>query len=169
MKRTKRSRRPASRGDSHKPRTRRYNPKISVDIVNQQRALRLAASKLKSIVRHVLRAEGVRFAHIELALVNDATIRDLHRRYFKLDTPTDVLTFPLNEPAEPLSGQIVLSVETAARIGPLHGFTPEEEVLLYAIHGILHLCGYDDGTAGDARRMRRRQEALLRQALDYSF
>ena len=167
MNRTKRSPRPASRCVSRRSRARRHDPKISVDVVIQRRSLRLAASKLNSIVRFVLRAEGVRSAQIELALVDDATIRKLHRRFVKLDTPTDVLTFPLNEPHEPLSGQIVLSVETAARVGPAHGLTTEEEVLLYAIHGILHLCGYDDTTIRAARRMRNRQESLLRSVLRF--
>jgi probable rRNA maturation factor len=82
----------------------------------------------------------------------------------KLDIPTDVLTFPLHEPNEPLSGQIVLSVETAARVGPAYGLSAEEEVLLYAIHGLLHLCGYDDRSPRDAQRMRQRQVQLLREA-----
>jgi probable rRNA maturation factor len=164
MKRTKRSRRPAPRRAHRK--SRRGDHTITVDVVNQQRVLRLAPSTIKSVARFVLRKEGVRIAHVELALVDDATIQDVHRRFLGIDTPTDVLTFPFAEPDEPLSGQIVVSVETAARIGPVHGLTAEDEVLLYAIHGILHLCGYDDRTARDARRMRGRQEELLREALD---
>lgn len=164
MNRTKRSRRSSLRGASQRPPTPRHDSKISVDVVNRQRLVRLRASKLKSTARHVLRAEDVRSAYIELALVDDATIRDLHRRFMNLDTPTDVLTFPLHEPNEPLSGQIVLSVETAARVGPAYGLSAEEEVLLYTIHGLLHLCGYDDRSPRDAQRMRQRQEQLLREA-----
>ena len=166
MKRKKSALRSKLHPTSDRPRSTRRKDMISVDVVNRQRALRIAASKLKSVARLVLRAEGVRSAHIELALVDDATISAVHQRFFKLDTPTDVLTFPLHEPRERLAGQILLSVETATRVGPVHGLTAEEEVLLYAIHGILHLCGYDDRSARDARRMRRRQELLLRKALD---
>jgi probable rRNA maturation factor len=159
MKRTKRSRRPTPRASHRTP--PHGDVKFSIDVVNQQNVLRVATSKLRSLARFVLREEGVPAAHIELALVDDATIKRVHRRFLGLDTPTDVLTFPFHEPHEPLAGQIVLSVETAARVGPAHGLTAEDEVLLYAIHGILHLCGYDDRSARAARRMRRRQEQLL--------
>jgi probable rRNA maturation factor len=100
---------------------------------------------------------------VELVLVDDHQIRKLHRDYLNIDTPTDVLTFPLNEAGESLAGIVVVSVETAARQAVQYRMTAIEEVLLYSIHGVLHLCGYDDVAPKDARRMRRRQEALLRE------
>ena len=54
------------------------------------------------------------------------------------------------------------NVEMAVREGPRHGLLPEQEVKLYLVHGLLHLCGYDDHSAADSRRMRRRQAAILR-------
>jgi probable rRNA maturation factor len=134
-----------------------------IEIGNRQRILRVNRAALGRVVRHVLQAEGVATASLEVALVDDATIRDVHRRFLGLDSATDVLTFPLSEPDEPLAGEIIISAETAFREGPRHGLEPQTEIVLYLIHGILHLCGYDDRTARDVRRMHRRQNELLRE------
>ena len=163
MKRIRRTQRRSARKKSLSPRRPVLKNRITVMSANQQRFTRINAPKLKSIVRRVLRAEGIEASRIELALVDDSTIRDLHRRFLRLDTPTDVLTFPFHEQGHSPSGEIVISVETAAREGPRHGLSAEAEVFLYAIHGILHLCGYDDQHASDARRMRCRQESLLQE------
>jgi probable rRNA maturation factor len=58
-------------------------------------------------------------------------------------------------------GVIVVSVETAMNEAPRHGNSVPIEIMLYAIHGVLHLCGYDDRTPRHAQRMRRRQTELL--------
>ena len=133
---------------------------ITVEIANRQRLLRLSPAKLRAVARRVFRAEGVREASLGIVLVDDAEMRRLHRQFLGLDSPTDVLTFPLHEPDEPVAGEILLSVETALREGPRHRMDAESEVLLYLTHGILHLCGYDDHTAKQARVMRRRQREL---------
>lgn len=135
----------------------------SIEISNRQRLLRVNRVDLRRVAYHVLGAEGIAQAAVGIALVDDAAIRSLHWRFLGLDSPTDVLTFPLSEPDEPLSGEIVISVETAVREGPRHQLRPEDELLLYLTHGILHLCGYGDRTARGARTMRRRQNELLRQ------
>ena len=138
---------------------------VTIEVSNRQRLLRVNAAKLRAVARRVFGAEGVEKASLGIALVDDHHIRHLHRQFLGLDSPTDVLTFPLHEPGEPLSGEIVISVETAMREGPPHQHGPEEEVFLYLVHGILHLCGYEDHTAKGARLMRKRQRELLGQML----
>jgi probable rRNA maturation factor len=118
---------------------------------------------MRSQLRRALHYEGVQQGYIEVALVDDAAIRKLHRDYLQVDTATDVLSFQLNESDEPLVGMVVVSVETAVREAARYRQTIGDEVLLYAIHGMLHLCGYDDVEPEDARRMRRRQSQLLRE------
>jgi probable rRNA maturation factor len=157
---TRRRRRP-SHGSAAS--AQRHKPGVTIELANHQRAHRVATARLRSAVRRVLVHEGIRDGHIDLALVDDRTIRSVHREFLNLDTPTDVLTFPLHEAGEPLSGQIVVSVETALREARRRGLSVADEVLLYVIHGVLHLCGYDDHMPGDARRMRRRQQHFLRQ------
>ncbi|MDD5405884.1 MAG: rRNA maturation RNase YbeY [Sulfurovaceae bacterium] len=81
---------------------------------------------------------------IELILTDNETIQELNKEFRKKDTPTDVLSFPLEAvtPYEP-AGSIVISLEYAKKVADDLGHTLDEEVLLLLIHGILHLQGYD--------------------------
>jgi probable rRNA maturation factor len=72
-----------------------------------------------------------------------------------------VISFALEESKSVVHGQIVVSVDTAARAADQFGWTREDELLLYAIHGALHLAGYEDSTAASRREMRRREQLYL--------
>ncbi len=135
---------------------------IVVAIADQQTALRLPAARLREIVRTTLRAEGVARASISLALVDDPTIHALNRRHLAHDFPTDVLSFLFSSSGrEPLEGEVVVSTETAVRQAARYGWSPQHEVTLYVVHGLLHLCGYDDQNPPARRRMRRREREIL--------
>jgi len=73
---------------------------------------------------------------VEVSLVDDPTIADLHARFFDDPSPTDVITFQ--------HGEIILSVDTAAREAIDRQLPLDHEILLYLIHGLLHLHGYHD-------------------------
>jgi probable rRNA maturation factor len=96
---------------------------------------------------------------LSLLLTDDAEIRRLNKAYRKLDQATDVLSFPqdedaVNESGETLLGDVVISVETAARQAEDHHLSFNEELILLAIHGILHLLGHDhERSPQDARAM----------------
>lgn len=92
-------------------------------------------------------------ALISCSLLDDAAIADVHGRYLGDPTPTDVITFPY--------GEILLSAETAAREAAARSIPIEQEIARYLIHGLLHLCGYNDTTGAAARRMHARQETIL--------
>jgi len=104
-----------------------------------------------------------------VALVDDARMRSLNRRYRRRDRATDVLAFPQDAPkgggssGEPvLLGDVVISVETAARRA---GFSPphlHKELERYLVHGLLHLVGWDHGTAATRAAMRGRERSLER-------
>jgi probable rRNA maturation factor len=109
----------------------------------------------------------VRFpGDLGLVLVDDREMGRIHGQFSGDPSPTDVLAFPLAAPgaaeAGAPAGEVVLSVETAVREARARGLRPRNEVLLYAVHGILHLCGEDDHDPVRARRMDRRTLALLR-------
>ena len=108
-------------------------------------------------------------AEVGCLLVTDRRIRALNRRYRGEDFPTDVLAFPQGEgggpPGHPgLLGDVVISVETAARQAARAGHSLEREAALLLIHGILHLLGHDHATAAERRRMWALQRRLLREA-----
>lgn len=119
----------------------------------------------------ILRALGKDKEALSLLFVNDPAIRRLNRQYRKIDTPTDVLSFPLNHQrvryGSPLLGDIVISVETARRQARELGHILERELTFLLIHGILHLLGWDhERSPQEARRMYKKQRELL-SLLDY--
>jgi probable rRNA maturation factor len=108
-------------------------------------------------------------AEVGCLLVTDARIRALNRRYRGEDRATDVLAFPQGEGEGPAGhpavlGDVVISVETAARQAARAGHSLTSEAALLLIHGILHLLGHDHATAAARRRMWALQRRLLREA-----
>jgi probable rRNA maturation factor len=127
---------------------------IHVDIVNRT-GFRVEARWLRRLVRQVLRGEGVSAADISLALVDDFAIANVNQRFLNHTGPTDVITFPLSDERDTcLCGEIVVSVDMARWAAKELGHSIRSEIALYVIHGLLHLCGYDDKKAADRQRMR---------------
>lgn len=138
---------------------------IQVSIANEQSSLAVDEAKIREIVAETLHAEEIENAEISVALVDDPTMHELNRRHLEHDYPTDVLSFLLadsGDEGEPLEGEIIISTETAIRQAAEYTWAPEAEFTLYLVHGLLHLCGYDDHTAADRRRMRSRERAILK-------
>src|SRR5260221_5335817 len=128
-----------------------------VSIASPQEAVAIDRGRIRDIVRAVLAGEGVADAEISLAFVDNPTIHRLNQRYLQHDEPTDVLSFPLSEPsAQKLSGELVIGVEVARAQAEERGHDLQAELALYVIHGLLHLCGYDDKSANGASEMRER-------------
>lgn len=116
----------------------------------------------------VARAVGVALGDrpleaLSVAIVDDRRIAELHLEYMGDGRPTDVLTFDLrDDPEAPaIEGEIVVSADTAVREALRRGLEPKEELTRYIVHGVLHLLGMDDQTAGDRRRMRRAEDRVL--------
>lgn len=137
---------------------------LKVSIASPQEAVPINRAALRQAVRTVLEGEGVREAEISLAFVDNATIHQLNKRYLDHDEPTDVLSFPLSEAnARKLAGEIVIGAVVAQQQAAERGHDLQAELTLYVIHGLLHLCGYDDHSASDQKAMRERERTYLRQ------
>jgi len=123
--------------------------------------------RVEAAVRHVLRAEGVRAAEISVALVGDAEMAALNGEYLGHEGPTDVISFHLHDRGEPPLGDVYVGVHQAARQAAGFGAPADEEVLRLAVHGTLHVLGYDhpEGDERASSPMFARQEALLREFL----
>jgi probable rRNA maturation factor len=135
---------------------------IAVEISDTQGHLRVGPEELIALARAVLIAEGRRRATISIALVDQAAIRAINRSHLGHDWPTDVISFPLSDPTDPtLAGELVVSAEMAAATAAEIGVDPRDELALYVVHGLLHLCGYDDLSDAGAAAMRRREDVLL--------
>ena len=134
---------------------------ISIDVTNNQTRVPVDEQQLRKAVRIILSEKAVTGAQISVAVVDDATISELHQRFLGKDEPTDVLSFVLERDEDSLEGEIVVSAETAEVTAGWYDWPAEHELLLYAVHGTLHLVGYDDGTPEQRAAMRRAELAYL--------
>jgi probable rRNA maturation factor len=117
-------------------------------VADRQALIRGAASACRRAAEEVLGD-----LEVVVALVDDATIAELHARFLGEEGPTDVLSFP--------QGEIVVSAETALREAEARGIPPLHELMLYVVHGALHLKGFDDCRSDERRRMRREERRVL--------
>ncbi|GIV49982.1 MAG: hypothetical protein KatS3mg038_0503 [Candidatus Kapaibacterium sp.] len=120
---------------------------------------RLPRNALALAVDHTLVQEGIRTALVTVVLCDDATITAINAEFLQHNWATDVVTFPLCQ--SPLEGEIYISVETAARQAAEYGIALRTELIRLAVHGTLHLLGYDDTTDGARTTMHARQEAYV--------
>jgi probable rRNA maturation factor len=119
-------------------------------------------NRLQAAALHVLRAENARDCEISIALVDDEAMTALNRDYLGHDRTTDVIAFPLEQPGTFLFGDVYIGYEQARRQAEELGIDPEEELLRLAVHGTLHVLGWDhpeEEREGSA--MYRRQEELV--------
>jgi probable rRNA maturation factor len=137
---------------------------MSISIASPQEIVPIDRGRMREAVRAVLDGEDVADAEISLAFVDNPTIHRLNQRYLQHDEPTDVLSFPLSEPnASRLAGELVIGVEVALEQAASRDHDVQAELILYVIHGLLHLCGYDDHDDADRDAMRQRERHYLQQ------
>ncbi len=122
---------------------------------------------ISSYAEAAARLAGVTTANWVIHLVNDKRMIHYHQQTMNLATITDVLTFNYTDthiPNAPLDIETIICVDEAERQAIVHNhLLPELEMLLYAIHSLLHCVGYDDTSSAKALRMHRKEDALLRQ------
>lgn len=124
---------------------------------------------VERVVRSVLEQEGCREgAEVSLVFTDDSYIRVLNRNYRGVDSPTDVLSFALDEGEpmpdageEDLLGDVVISLQAALRQGEEYGHGIRREVAYLTAHGVLHLLGYDHQDEESRTVMREKEEAAL--------
>jgi probable rRNA maturation factor len=163
----------------------------TIELANQQRAMRINRALLARVARATLSAEQVARAEIDLALVDDPLIHRINREFLNHDEPTDVISFLYESrpgkrvkarsaasrqrggrskrgtetrpraAGRQIVGEIIISVDTALRCAKERGLAPRDELLLYLVHGLLHLCGFDDLSRKERKIMRLRERELL--------
>ena len=121
---------------------------------------------LEALARGVLSDRGAD-GSVTLVLADDATLRRLNREFRGTDAPTDVLSFDLQDPVHPSDdalGEVYISIDRAGMQADADGRPLQDEVAHLAIHGILHLLGFEDETDADGNRMRNQERRYLAQA-----
>lgn len=126
-------------------------------------SLPLDTHLVEDALRRVLAAEGLTGAELSVTFVSDARIAELNREYLHHDGPTDVISFPLHMADQAPLGDVYIGAEQAARQAADLGVPLPEELIRLAIHGTLHVLGYDhpEDAEREASPMYHRQEALL--------
>lgn len=154
-----------------------------IEVADRQKFLKLDVRRLVRVARSVLAAEQVEQSEISVALVDNPEMHRINREYLQHDYPTDVISFLLDEglsadspvsrrsgrgaiqqrrgAGKRLSGEVIISVEYAAGMATKYGWSTADEVLLYLVHGLLHICGYDDLSEKELRIMRAREVEML--------
>lgn len=124
----------------------------------------------QAIQEAIRRSDGPEEAEVSLMLVDDQRIHALNLEYRGVDRPTDVLSFALQEETEEepdlefeddLLGDIVISAERAREQAEEYGHSFERELVYLAVHGTLHLLGYDHEEEQDKLEMRNKEEEVM--------
>ncbi len=133
---------------------------LSISIARFSGCVAVGDARIRAVLRAVARAQRWQ-GDVSLAVVDDDAIAALNGRFLRTHTPTDVLAFAYGDDADGVAGEIVVSDETAARTARALGEPPERELLRYCVHGLLHLCGFDDATPRARRAMHAREDRFL--------
>jgi rRNA maturation RNase YbeY len=116
---------------------------------------------LKTTLAALFKKEKKKLAELHYIFVSDDRLLEINRQFLQHDLYTDIITFPLSEPGQPISGEIYISVDRVRENAREFGGTVKEELLRVIFHGALHLCGYKDKTTPQQREMRQLEEKYL--------
>ncbi|MGA1796639.1 MAG: rRNA maturation RNase YbeY [bacterium] len=121
---------------------------------------------MRRVVERIFGVLGLQTQEVSILFVSDRYVRRLNKCYRGIDQPTDVLAFSMREgewtDIQPqLLGDVVISVETAARQAKEVGHSLDRELTILLVHGILHLLGYDHMEKRDAERMQAQERVVL--------
>jgi probable rRNA maturation factor len=134
-----------------------------IEIHRRSKQVRISEKAIRKAVRAALARRKTRCASVSVAVVDDEEIARLNESYLGHTGATDVLSFDLRDDAEgnEVDGEVVVSAETARRQAALCGVGIRGELILYVIHGTLHLLGCDDAKPEDAAGMHETEDNLL--------
>jgi len=136
---------------------------LQVEVSSSCRNVPAGRAAVRRIVQQTLAAHGRVCAEIDVAIIGDKRMRAMNRYYAGKDRVTDVLSFDLSDPADKptLHGQIVVNWHQARRQARKLGHSARAELMLYVVHGLLHLLGYRDDSRREFVRMQRAAGDIL--------
>jgi probable rRNA maturation factor len=121
-------------------------------------------SKFERLIQGICEAFEIDNAAIDVSIVDDGGMIEVHRHFLQTDDTTDVISFDLSDELEPgRTFQLVVNADMAARQAAKRGHTTEAELALYITHGMLHNAGFDDIDEALAQKMHETEDMLLQQ------
>lgn len=152
---------------------------FEVDITARSEGADVNVADLQQALVQALQVESVAEAVLSVTLTDNADIHQINRDHLQHDYPTDVISFQLDwthperdQPGQEsqrrsagarIEGEIIASMEYARAEAARQGWETQSELTLYVIHGMLHICGYDDLESAEKEVMRERESAVLGQ------
>lgn len=136
---------------------------VQVSVHSEQELLEIATQQIVEAVQRVCTGEGFTKGQINIAVIDGPAIHELNRQWLQHDYPTDVLSFLMEQDGPHLEGDVFVSAEMALEMAPQFGWNAADELLLYVVHGVLHLTGHDDQTDDALQLMREKERFYLEQ------
>lgn len=140
-----------------------------IEIFNEtELELKETMKEIKKIIQFTLKKENVKNAECNIIFVTNEKIHEINYQYRGIDRPTDVISFALEDNQDfemkiRVLGDIYISVEKAKEQAEAYGHSFRREISFLAVHGILHLLGYDHMEKEDEKIMFAKQEEVLNQ------
>ncbi|MBA3815680.1 MAG: rRNA maturation RNase YbeY [Parachlamydiaceae bacterium] len=120
---------------------------MNILVIQNQKKLKISDKSTQKVVKEFLTVANVHYDEVTIHFVETEIICDLHSDYFNDPSPTDCISFPMDDTEVQgyrVMGDIFVCPETAIKYVNEHGGDVYQEVTLYVIHGLLHLIGFDD-------------------------
>jgi len=143
-----------------------HGPGLFLEILNEQEEIPIEEERIRNICEKILSDAGIVSGRLGVVIVDNEMVRNLNKDFLQHDYPTDVISFQVESEPESgyLEGEVVASAEMAQSRAPEFGWSVKEELILYIIHGLLHLVGFDDRTAEECKVIREKERYYLRHA-----
>ncbi len=140
---------------------------MAITLFNQQRDLPISTESVERVVSFLLEILKINCDEILLYFVTKRKISQTHKIYFNDPSPTDCISFPLDQPKSKRSGytilgEIFICPKIAIEYGKNHDLNAYEEVTRYLVHGLLHLVGFDDIIPEERSKMQRKENRCMK-------
>ena len=136
---------------------------LLLEILDVQETLTVDLERVRTICERILDDYGIRSGKMNVVLMDSDTIQQYNRDFLQHDYPTDTISFPLEDRRSEghLEGEVLVCTDIARERAKEFGWTAEEELLLYVIHGLLHLTGFSDTTPEQQAVMQDKEREYL--------
>jgi rRNA maturation RNase YbeY len=116
---------------------------------------------IKNWIKNTVSNEGKLLGEVQYVFCSDEYLLEINRKYLNHDYLTDIITFPLTESETLITAEIYISIDRVKDNSTKFNSSLTNELNRVIIHGVLHLCGYDDLTEEEKKIMRRKEDYYL--------
>ena len=136
---------------------------LLLEILDEQNDLTVDTTKVRMVCERILEEGNIKSCKINLVFVDSDTIQQFNRDFLQHDYPTDTICFPTEYRQDEghIEGEVLVCTEIAKERAGEFSWSAEEELLLYVVHGMLHLIGFDDTTLERRTIMQEKEKIYL--------